>query len=93
MLDLPLIQDCPYTQTLTKFSNDLTKNGITSAVYAARKKMDFTVITTNIGGQVTLSSQIENYIGFQYITGLGHTRKKFKYYIFHRDKICIVNVF
>jgi thioredoxin-disulfide reductase len=43
--------------------------GITSAVYAARKKMNFLVLTMNIGGQVTLSSRIENYIGFQYITG------------------------
>jgi alkyl hydroperoxide reductase subunit F len=43
--------------------------GITAAVYAARNKMDFLVITTNIGGQVTLSSKVENYTGFQYITG------------------------
>ncbi|MBS7641523.1 FAD-dependent oxidoreductase, partial [Candidatus Bathyarchaeota archaeon] len=43
--------------------------GITAAIYAARKKMDFLVLTTNIGGQVTYSSQVENYIGFQYITG------------------------
>jgi len=43
--------------------------GITAAIYAARKKMDFIVVTTSIGGQVTLSSGIENYTGFQYITG------------------------
>ena len=43
--------------------------GITAAVYAARKKMDFLVITTNVGGQVVLSSEIENYTGFQYISG------------------------
>ena len=43
--------------------------GITAAVYAARNKMDFLVITNDIGGQVTLSSQVENYTGFQYITG------------------------
>ncbi len=43
--------------------------GITAAVYAARKKMDFMVVTTNIGGQVAISSMIENYTGFQYITG------------------------
>ncbi|MEM2447193.1 MAG: FAD-dependent oxidoreductase [Candidatus Bathyarchaeia archaeon] len=43
--------------------------GITAAIYAARKKMDFLVLTTNIGGQVTYSSQVENYTGFQYITG------------------------
>ncbi|MEM3507296.1 MAG: FAD-dependent oxidoreductase [Candidatus Bathyarchaeia archaeon] len=43
--------------------------GITSAIYAARKKMHFLVLTKDIGGQVTLSSKVENYIGFQYITG------------------------
>lgn len=43
--------------------------GITAAVYAARKKMDFLVLTTDVGGQVVLSSEIENYTGFQYITG------------------------
>jgi thioredoxin-disulfide reductase len=43
--------------------------GITAAVYAARNRMDFLVITTNIGGQVTLASQVLNYTGFQYLTG------------------------
>ncbi|MEM2913334.1 MAG: FAD-dependent oxidoreductase [Candidatus Bathyarchaeia archaeon] len=43
--------------------------GITAAIYAARKRMDFLVLTTNIGGQVTYSSEVENYTGFQYITG------------------------
>ncbi|MCX8204409.1 MAG: FAD-dependent oxidoreductase [Candidatus Nezhaarchaeota archaeon] len=43
--------------------------GITAAVYAARKKLDFLVLTVNIGGQVTYASQVENYTGFQYIAG------------------------
>lgn len=43
--------------------------GITAAVYAARNRMDFLVITTNVGGQATISSQVDNYTGFQYITG------------------------
>jgi alkyl hydroperoxide reductase subunit F len=43
--------------------------GITAAVYAARKRLDLAVLTTNVGGQVIVSSQIENYTGFQYITG------------------------
>ena len=49
--------------------------GITASIYAARKKMDLTVITTNIGGQVSYSSEIENYTGFQYITGEELTAK------------------
>jgi alkyl hydroperoxide reductase subunit F len=43
--------------------------GITAAIYAARKKMDFLVLANNVGGQVVLSSDIENYTGFQFITG------------------------
>ena len=43
--------------------------GITAAIYAARKKMDFVVLANNVGGQVVLSSEIENYTGFQFITG------------------------
>ncbi|MEM2896534.1 MAG: FAD-dependent oxidoreductase [Candidatus Bathyarchaeia archaeon] len=41
--------------------------GITSAIYAARKRMKLLILTTNIGGRVALSSEIENYMGFQYI--------------------------
>ena len=43
--------------------------GITSSVYAARKQMDILVITQDIGGQAALSGDIENYTGYQFITG------------------------
>jgi alkyl hydroperoxide reductase subunit F len=43
--------------------------GITAGVYAARKRMDFMVITADIGGQASLSWDIENYLGYQFITG------------------------
>jgi alkyl hydroperoxide reductase subunit F len=43
--------------------------GIAAAVYAARKKLDFCVISRDIGGQTTWSGDIENYIGFQFISG------------------------
>lgn len=43
--------------------------GITAAVYAARKRMDFIVITNDIGGQTAWSGEIENYTGYQFITG------------------------
>jgi len=49
--------------------------GITAAVYAARKKMNVLVISKDIGGQVAISSAIENYVGFQFITGEELTRK------------------
>ncbi len=43
--------------------------GITAGIYAARKKNDFIIITKDIGGQASLSWEIENYIGYQFITG------------------------
>jgi len=43
--------------------------GITAAVYAARKRMSLLVITKDIGGQAAWSGDIENYTGYQFITG------------------------
>lgn len=43
--------------------------GITAAVYAARKKIDFAIITQDIGGQAAWSGGIENYTGYQFVTG------------------------
>ncbi|MCX5700586.1 MAG: FAD-dependent oxidoreductase [Candidatus Omnitrophica bacterium] len=49
--------------------------GITASVYAARKQMDFLVITQDIGGQAAWSGDIENYTGYQFITGPQLTQK------------------
>ena len=49
--------------------------GITAAVYAARKKMDFLVLTGDIGGQTIWSSNVENYTGYQLITGVELAQK------------------
>ena len=43
--------------------------GITASVYAARKKINFLLITKDIGGQAAWSSDVENYPGYQFITG------------------------
>jgi len=43
--------------------------GITAAIYAARKKMDILVITKDIGGQASWSGDIQNYTGYQFISG------------------------
>lgn len=43
--------------------------GITASVYAARKKLNFLVISKNLGGQTLLSTDVENFIGYHYITG------------------------
>jgi NADH-dependent peroxiredoxin subunit F len=44
--------------------------GITASVYAARKRMNFLVVTQDIGGQAAWSADIENYTGYQFITGM-----------------------
>lgn len=44
--------------------------GITAAVYAARKKINLLVVTKDIGGQTAWSGDIENYTGYQFITGV-----------------------
>ena len=44
--------------------------GVTAAVYASRKRMNFIVIADDIGGQMTWSGDIENYTGYQFVTGV-----------------------
>ncbi len=44
--------------------------GTTAGVYAARKKIDTLLITENFGGQAINASIIENFIGFEKISGL-----------------------
>lgn len=43
--------------------------GITAAVYAARKRMKLIVLTGDVGGQAAWSGDIENYTGYQFVTG------------------------
>ena len=43
--------------------------GITAGIYAARLKLNFMVIAKEIGGQVAVSSIVENYTGYQFMTG------------------------
>ena len=43
--------------------------GLTAGVYAARKRMDVLLLTQDIGGQVMLTGEIENYMGYEHITG------------------------
>jgi alkyl hydroperoxide reductase subunit F len=43
--------------------------GLTAAVYAARKQLGVVMITMDIGGQTNLSADVENYMGFHYISG------------------------
>jgi NADH-dependent peroxiredoxin subunit F len=43
--------------------------GITAGVYAARNRLDCLIISKDIGGQTALSSGVENYTGYQFVTG------------------------
>ncbi|MEM2250609.1 MAG: FAD-dependent oxidoreductase [Candidatus Hadarchaeales archaeon] len=43
--------------------------GITAAIYSARKRVNFVLITKDIGGKAAWSANIENYTGYQFITG------------------------
>jgi NADH-dependent peroxiredoxin subunit F len=54
--------------------------GITAAIYAARKKMGLLVLSRDIGGQTSWSGSIENYTGYQIVTGPELT-EKFKEHI------------
>lgn len=49
--------------------------GITAAVYAARKRIKTLVVSRDIGGQTAISGEIENYTGYQFITGPELTEK------------------
>ncbi|MFH1691581.1 MAG: FAD-dependent oxidoreductase [Candidatus Omnitrophota bacterium] len=43
--------------------------GITAGVYAARKGINFLIVTDDVGGQTLWSADVENYTGYQFITG------------------------
>jgi len=43
--------------------------GVTAAIYAARKSLDFLMISRDIGGQAAWSAGVENYTGCQVVSG------------------------
>jgi len=43
--------------------------GMTACVYAARKNLSVLLISIDIGGQVLMTPEIHNYMGYQYIAG------------------------
>lgn len=49
--------------------------GITAAIYAARGKLDFLIISKDIGGQTLLSSEVENYTGYHFLKGSDLVKK------------------
>lgn len=43
--------------------------GLAAAVYAARKRLNAVLVSVDIGGQLNWNSGIENYLGYQFISG------------------------
>lgn len=43
--------------------------GMAAAIYAARKKMDFSIIASGFGGNMALASEVDNYPGLRNISG------------------------
>ena len=44
--------------------------GLNASLYAARKALSVTLVSTDIGGQMMLTNEIENYLAFQSVTGI-----------------------
>lgn len=49
--------------------------GVSASIYAARRKLNFLVLSTDIGGEVATSGEIENYPGFVHTDGIALTEK------------------
>ncbi len=44
--------------------------GMTAAIYAARRKINFLIIGMDVGGQMSWSSEVENYPGTTHVSGV-----------------------
>lgn len=82
LFDLKLIMSEEEQETASKEGNPYEviiigggPAGMTSAVYLARKQVPTLLISKDIGGQMLWTSDIENYMGYQYITGKELTEK------------------
>ena len=60
--------------------------GLTAAVYAAQLRIDAFLITRELGGQAIDSTKVENYMGYDFITG-PELIEKFQYQLIHSHYI------
>jgi alkyl hydroperoxide reductase subunit AhpF len=44
--------------------------GLSASIYAARRNLNFRVLSTNIGGEVALSGDVDNWLGIEHTTGI-----------------------
>ena len=49
--------------------------GMTAAIYAARRKLKFLIISLDVGGQMSWSSEVDNYPGIYDSTGIQLTQR------------------
>lgn len=49
--------------------------GVSAAIYAARRNLNFVLVTGDVGGEVATSGEIENYLGFKHTDGIELTVK------------------
>lgn len=64
--------------------------GVSAAVYASRRQLNFIVLTTDIGGEVLTSGEIENYPGFPKTDGVSLT-EQFRKQLAHNSVSIIEN--
>ncbi len=63
--------------------------GISAAIYASRKMMDFVLITSDVGGQVIKAGEIENYLGYAIVDGVSFVEKMIQ----HMQKLGIEPIY
>jgi alkyl hydroperoxide reductase subunit F len=49
--------------------------GMSAAVYSSRRKLDTLMITNDIGGQTNWSAEVENYLGYEFMSGYDLSQK------------------
>ena len=47
--------------------------GLTASIYASRYKLSHLVVGKQVGGTITLASKVENFPGFNSISGFSHS--------------------
>ncbi|MFH0832958.1 MAG: FAD-dependent oxidoreductase [Candidatus Aenigmatarchaeota archaeon] len=61
--------------------------GLTASIYLARKKIDFLLISKDVGGQALLSSDVENYLGYHLVSGAELVKKFQEHLEYYKIKI------
>ncbi len=62
-------------------------SGVAAAIYAARRNLNFLVVTGDVGGEVATSGEIENYPGFTHTDGIALTQKFQEQLAYHKVRI------